>query len=99
MSITSVEGVPPVRSEPSGNPSVGSSHSQASTKSNLAKSPAPVSETVSKGETSVAKKIPSIYEFPQDVVEVHQDPEIKDLVIVQYLDQGQDVILQVPSQQ
>lgn len=99
MSITPVAGVPPVRSEPSGNPSVGSSQSLAVSKSNPAKAPVPVSGTLSKGEPSVAKKVPSTYELPQDVVEVHQDPEIKDQVIIQYLDQAKDVILQVPSQQ
>ena len=99
MSITPVAGVPPVRSEPSGNPSVGSSQSLAVSKSNPAKAPVPVSGTLSKGEPSVAKNVPSTYELPQDVVEVHQDPEIKDQVIIQYLDQAKDVILQVPSQQ
>ena len=33
------------------------------------------------------------------MVEVHQDPEIKDQIIIQYLDQSKDVILQVPSAQ
>jgi hypothetical protein len=37
--------------------------------------------------------------LPEDVVEVHQDPESKGQVIIQYLDQAKDVILQVPSQQ
>jgi len=30
---------------------------------------------------------------------VHQDPEIKDQIIIQYLDHAKNVILQVPSDQ
>jgi hypothetical protein len=30
---------------------------------------------------------------------VHQDPETKDRVIIQYLDQAKNVVLQVPSNQ
>ena len=37
------------------------------------------------------------YESPPDVVELHQDPEIRDQVIIQYLDKARNVILQVPS--
>jgi hypothetical protein len=37
--------------------------------------------------------------LPQDVVEVHQDPEIKDQIIIQYLDKAKNLVLQVPSSQ
>jgi hypothetical protein len=35
--------------------------------------------------------------MPQDVAEVHQDPEIKSQIIVDYLDKAKNVVLQVPS--
>ncbi len=41
--------------------------------------------------------VSSTYQLPPDVVELHQDPEIKDQLIVQYLDQAKNVVLQVPS--
>jgi hypothetical protein len=56
-----------------------------------------VSVRLPNAETTAARKIPPNYELPQDVVEVHQDPEIKNQIIIQYLDQARDVILQVPS--
>ena len=58
-----------------------------------------VSGTLSKAESSAAKVVPTIYELPEDVVEVHQDPDIKDQVIIQYLDKAKNVVLQVPSNQ
>lgn len=42
---------------------------------------------------------PSSYELPEDAVEVHQDPEAKDQIIIQYLEQAKDVVRQVPSNQ
>jgi hypothetical protein len=50
-----------------------------------------------KQERSIAKSATSTRELPQDVVEVHQDPEIKGQIIMQYLDQANNVVLQVPS--
>jgi hypothetical protein len=35
--------------------------------------------------------------LPQDVVEVHQDPDVKDQIIIQYLDQARNIVLQIPS--
>jgi hypothetical protein len=35
----------------------------------------------------------------QDTVELHQDPEIKGQVIVEYLDHSKNLVLQVPSNQ
>ena len=98
MSIAPVQNFPPVSSEPSPHPSVRATF-QASSGSGLAEAPAkPVSGTVSKEEKAIAKTVPSTYELPQDVVEVHQDPEIKNQIIIQYLDQAKNVVLQVPSQ-
>jgi len=59
----------------------------------------PVSGALPKQKTTVAKKVPVTYELPEDVVEVHQDPEVKDQIIIQYLDHAKNVILQVPSDQ
>jgi phage baseplate assembly protein W len=99
MSIAPVESFPPQRSEQL-NTNVGSSHSQSNFGSDVAAAlPQPVSGAGSKQENSIAKNVPSTYELPQDVVEVHQDPEIKDQVIIQYLDQSKNLVLQVPSNQ
>jgi hypothetical protein len=100
MSIAPVSSFPPDRSEPSANPNVGPSHSEASLASGVAeRATLPVSGTLPEQENSVAKNVTATYELPQDVVEVHQDPEIKNQVIIQYLDQAKDVVLQVPSDQ
>ena len=45
------------------------------------------------------KSVSPTYELPQDVVEVHQDPEDKGQVIIRHLDKAGDVVLQVPSNQ
>jgi hypothetical protein len=52
---------------------------------------------MSKQENFVAKTSPATDELPQDVVEVHQDREVKGQIIIAYLDQAKNVILQVPS--
>jgi hypothetical protein len=62
-------------------------------------SPAPVSGTVQNQQKSPAKTAAQTYELPQDVVEVHPDPQDKGQVIIQYLDHANNVILQVPSQE
>ena len=38
-------------------------------------------------------------EMPEDVVKVHQHPEAKDQIIIEYLEQAKDVVRQVPSKQ
>jgi hypothetical protein len=97
MSIASIQGFPQLRSEPSLNPSAPASALQAHP---TPTEPAtPVSGTTPKQDTRITKSAVATNELPEDVVEVHQDPESKDQVIIQYLDQAKDVILQVPSQQ
>ena len=49
-----------------------------------------------KQETSIAQSARLTYELPEDVVEVHQDPETKDQII-DYLDKARDVVFQVAS--
>lgn len=105
MSIAPVEGFPPSGSGQSGsgtsaNAKVRSDSAPARLKSNEAEEAAqPVSETLPKEESSIAKNVPAPHELPEDVVEVHQDPEIKSQIIIQYLDSAKNVIMPVPSAQ
>jgi hypothetical protein len=98
MSIAPVQIYPLVNSEQSPHVSVRATF-QAGSGSGAAEAPAKsVSGTSPKEEKVIAKTISSTYELPQDVVEVHQDPEIKNQIIIQYLDQAKNVVLQVPSE-
>ena len=97
MSIAPVQSFPPDRSEPSQTSTVHTGNAQVKATSQPAEAVATVSGTLPKEKTSVVKSVAATYELPPDVVEVHQDPEIKSQVIVQYLDQAKNVILQVPS--
>jgi hypothetical protein len=100
MSIAPVSSVPTASSELTNNASVRSSPTQANPASEVANETAQaVSGTLSKQNSSAARNVSSTYELPQDVVEVHQDPDIKNQIIIQYLDQANDVVLQVPSNQ
>ncbi|MGA2980886.1 MAG: hypothetical protein ABSD76_14950 [Terriglobales bacterium] len=101
MSIGPIQSFPPAESMQAVNPSVGSSRAEPRPDSGTAaeKAAQPVSGTLPKQETSIAKNVPSTYELPADVVEVHQDPETKNQIIIQYLDKGRNVVLQVPSNQ
>ena len=100
MSIAPVSSFSPDRSEPSEVSRAGSDQSQPRPAPGAVEGiPPPVSESLPKREDPVVESVPSAYELPQDVVEVHQDPEIKNQVIIQYLDQARDVVLQVPSNQ
>ncbi|MFZ0799237.1 MAG: hypothetical protein WCA13_04320 [Terriglobales bacterium] len=99
MSIAPVESFPPARGVQAENVSVGSDRSQTGLASGAEEPGQPVSGTLPEQESSAAKIVPSNYELPQDVVEVHQDPDIKDQIIIEYLDKAKDVVLQVPSNQ
>jgi hypothetical protein len=57
----------------------------------------PVSGSAPKQQSAATRNVPATYDLPQDVVEVHQDPQIKNQIIVQYLDRSKNLILQVPS--
>ena len=93
MSIAPVDTFPPATRAPLGNSSagVGRGHAQPETPS------APVWGTRPKQESSSAKNVPATLQLPPDVVEVHQDPDIKGQIITQYLDQSRNLVLQVPS--
>jgi hypothetical protein len=97
MSIGPVDSFPPAKSLQAADTSVGSGRAQAHPESGAVEAPQPVSGTLPKQEGSVAKNVASTYELPQDVVGMHHDPEIKDRIIIQYLDQAKNVVLQVPS--
>jgi len=99
MSIGPIQSFPPAESAQTVNPSQDSSRAEPRPESGVAAEEAaqPVSGTLPKQETSSAKIASAAYELPEDVVEVHQDPEIRDQEIVQYLDQSRNVVFQVPS--
>ncbi len=98
MTIGPVDSFPPAKSVQAANTSVGSGRAQASPESGAVQEAAqPVSGTLPIQDSSVAKNVASTYELPQDEVEVHQDPETKDQIIIQYLNQAKTVVLQVPS--
>ena len=98
MSIGPVDRFPPAKSVQAADTSVGSGRAEARPESGaVEETPQPVSGTLPKQESSVAENVPSTYELPQNEVEVHQDPETKDQIIIQYLDHAKNVILQVPS--
>ncbi|MGA3092975.1 MAG: hypothetical protein ABSD75_30645 [Terriglobales bacterium] len=95
MSIAPAEGFPSSSAQ-SDNAFAGAVRPHASVAPQAA---SPVSGTPPKQETTVASNAPSAYELPQDVVEVHQDPDDKSRVIIQYLDKSGEVVIQVPSNQ
>ena len=98
MSIAPVQGFPPATNEQADNAIARPIQNSQRPAPRVVEEPAqPVSVTLPKQEKSTAKNAPSTYEPPEDVVEVHQDPDIKDQVIVQYLDKAKNVVLQVPS--
>lgn len=107
MSIAPVEGFTPPRNEQSRSAPPANASANARPSRSPAR-PKPVSAeevtlsasgTLSKQEIAVEKNVAAPRELPEDVVEVHQDPEIKDQIIIQYLDPAKDVVLQVPSNQ
>jgi hypothetical protein len=58
-----------------------------------------VSGTLPKQEDTAKKNVPSPYGLPPDAVEMQHDPEIKNQIIVQYLDKTRNVIVQLPSEE
>jgi hypothetical protein len=96
MSIAPVSSFPPERTEQIVKPAPPEGASSG-TAENTA--PPPVSVSPPKQKISNTNSAPGSYELQQDVVELHQDPEIKDQLIVEYLDKAKNVILQVPSAQ
>ncbi len=98
MSINPIESFPPAKNAATVNLGARSNRAETGPESDAAEEATPPdSGTLPEQERSFAKNASSTYELPQDVVEVHQDPEIKDQVIIQYLDQAKNVVLQVPS--
>jgi hypothetical protein len=100
MSVGPIQSFPPQKNELAVNPSPAPRHAETTHESDGAvdKAVQPVSGTLPKQETSSAKNVHPPFESPQDVVEVHQDPETKGQII-DYLDKAKNVILQVPSSQ
>ncbi len=97
MSIAPVQSLSSSGREPFDRPSVPSGK-----KSSRAASDAPASAGQAASDSKAGLKIvaaTSTYELPSDVVELHEDPDLKGQVVIQYLDQSKNVILQVPSAQ
>ena len=98
MSIGPIESFPPPESSPSVHASADARLAETRFVPGGAQKPlSPVSGTLPNRENSLAKTAPVTYELPEDVVEVHQDPEDKGQIIIQYLDKAKNVVLQVPS--
>lgn len=57
----------------------------------------PTSGAFQTPQSSDTKVAPVNYIPPQDVVEVHQSPDVKGQIVVEYLDKAKNVVLQVPS--
>jgi predicted DNA binding CopG/RHH family protein len=95
MNIGALDGFSPVNGAQAATASAGSGRAQAPLVGE--ESGQQVSENLS-GQLPPAEKNSSpADQLPQDVVEVHQDSEIKNQIIVEYLDKARNVILQVPS--
>ena len=78
MKIAPAQSFPPASSEQTENTSVRSGRTAATQVASATEEQAqPGLGTVPNQEKSIAKNVPSRYELPQDVVEMHQDPEIK----------------------
>jgi len=99
MSIAPVASFPPPRTEQSESPGVASNSKEPLAPKPAVETARTVSGTESKQQSAAPKNVPALFELPQDVVEVHQDPDIKDQIIIQYLDPAKNVVLQVPSNQ
>jgi|SRR5208282_3148036 len=100
MSIAPVQGFPTLSSDQPEPTSVRAGYTQTKATTNPAEEPTqPVSGISQKEKSPAAKIVPVTYELPPDVVEVHQDPQLKSQVIVEYLDRSKNVVLQIPSTQ
>jgi hypothetical protein len=97
MSITPVQSFPPAPSEPSANANSRSPGPQDNSASGVTTETARASGSAPEPQPSTTKEVVSSYELPQDVVEVHQDPDMRGQIIIQYLDPSKNVVLQVPD--
>lgn len=98
MSINPVPGISSASEVAPGGmqPSTRQSQSEPSAKSaNL-----PDLGTLPKQESSGANNSPEASEFVQDEVQLQQDSEVKDQIVIKYLDKTTgEVVLQIPSRQ
>lgn len=101
MSINPVPAAGPVNEAPAGalQPHVRQSQSDSTPDPVGTVTPSDLG-TPPKQESSIANYAPLPAEFPEDEVQLQQDSEIKDQVVVRYLDKASgQVVLQVPSAQ
>jgi hypothetical protein len=59
----------------------------------------PFRELCQKKEVPLRKMFPQPTNCHKIAVEMHQHPELKDQIIIRYLDQAKNLVLQVPSNQ
>jgi hypothetical protein len=98
MSIGALDGFSPASGAQAANASTGSNRAQARPQSGVAQEPGQtVSGNLPGQQPPVEENSSPTDELPQDVVEVHQDSEVKNQIIVEYLDRAKNVILQIPS--
>ncbi len=102
MSINPVPGIVPVGevAPGEGQPRARQSQSAPAPEPAVKTEAPPDLGTPPKQERSSPEIAPAAAEFPQDEVQLQQDPQMKNQVIVRYLDKATgDVVLQVPSAQ
>jgi hypothetical protein len=100
MSIGPVQSLEPVSQEPSAkaNPPAERSQTSANQQEPTGKTAQPETGTLPKPKAAGVKNPPSPAELPQDEVQLQQDSQIRDEVVVKYLDRATGgLILQVPS--
>jgi hypothetical protein len=97
MSIAPVISFPPTPQPDSASAGTNQTQAQTRTTDTAQTQSSTVSGASQKQPDPLSKTATQNYELPQDVVELHQDPDIKDQIIFQFLDQSKNLILQVPS--
>jgi len=102
MSIDPVQGFGPISEVGlgEGQPRVWEVQSSPSSGADSSTESSPNVGRLPKEESSGTNNTSAVAEFPEDEVQLQQDTEIRDQVIVRYLDKATgDVVLQVPSTQ
>ena len=100
MSVPPVDSFPPIKGVQATTASI--SLDRGTSPPNFSAVPettTPVSGTVPSQYISATSKVSQDDQFPQDVVELHQDPDVKDQIIVEYLDQSKRLVMQMPSEE
>jgi hypothetical protein len=98
MSLPPVASFPPAKSAHSPAQEVSAGRNAAPPESGATlEASRPLSGVLPKPQVSIAPKVSSTYETPQDAVELHQNPETKDQIIIDYLDRATNVVMRAPG--